>query len=173
MISMIPLITMLVLVNMQRVVVVDAQPTTKFDEGGDGGSYCSPNQEFLEEQIDAIKREMRELRAERVERDRLIANLTGQLQETTSREMAELRNLTDNQRQLCDVQFSESVRRDEFEEALVERDRVIANLTGQLQEMQHQISQLLPPTESCRWPVYRGLPRLGSGRNTYIVISSL
>ena len=169
---MIPLIAMLVLMNRQRV-VVDGQPTTKYDEDSDGQSYCSPNQEFVAEQIGAIKREIRELRAERVERDRLIANLASQ-QETTSREMAELRNLTDKQRQICDVQFSESVRREEFEfeeleRGMMERDQLIGNLTSRLQEMSYrlEIVEGRQQMESCRWPASRGSPRLNSGRNTH------
>ena len=75
---MIPLIAMLVLVNRQG---LDGHPTTKFDEGSDGQSYWSPNQEFVEEKLDAIKREIRELRADRMERDRLAPNLASQPQE--------------------------------------------------------------------------------------------
>ena len=62
------------------------------------------------------------------------------------------------------------------EDSLAERDRLIANLTSQLQDTQLLLSQQAHrleivegrlPMESCRWPAHRGPPRLISGINTY------
>ena len=111
--------------------------------------------------IAGVRRDVRQMkrqliviqRNEAAERDRLVANISSQmqetrsqmqqlqhLQETCSRELAELRNVTDRQRQ-------------------------------QLEEIQRQLSQQSDRhMESCRWPASRGSPRLSSGRNTYIVI---
>ena len=156
--SLIPFITMLVLMNRQ-VVVVDSQPTT-INDGGREGQCSSPDDQFLVEIIVEMRREMREM--QRQSEDRLRA------------ELVELRNVTDRQRQLCDAQFSESVRRDELEQmerGMVERDRIIADLTNQLEELSDrlEIVEGRQPMESCRWPASRGLPRLSSG----IVLNSL
>ena len=131
--SLIPFITMLVLMNRQ-VVDVDSQPTT-IDDGGREGQCPSSGDHFLEEIIVEMRMEMREiqrqsedkLRAELVERDRLIANLTGQVPEVQQKHDSEM--------------------------------NVFSSMLDQLDGRR--------PMETCCWSASTGAPRLSSGRYAY------
>ena len=162
---------------------VNGQMTTQYGDHGDEQT-CSCEGKATQEFIERIQREVRDRESQSEE----------ELQGLREKVM-ELRNLTEQQRQHCDLvtgeirerqhqeeELAQSLRREMTElrnrceqqhQVIADNEHLIANLSSRFEQLLHQhrvLETLLPHArESCRWSASRGQPRLISGTRREII----